>query len=88
MAKTIKNLRETAPTKKGEITLNAMLDYVLEESKEDRAWFKKLCKDNTAEGDKIPKGKNETIVRNAFCERYFPKIANKSKSVAGKIDSL
>lgn len=64
--------KEKAPDKKGDINPGNMKEYLEKYgTPEDKKWFKELCEKN--KDDSNPKyGVKETIVRNAFIEKFYP----------------
>ena len=88
MAKT-KNLRENPPMKKADLTKEAMLLYMKDESisKEERKWFVELM--TTNKKDKINNLTHKKVegydlgkIREEFANKYFPELSkmNEKKS--------
>lgn len=87
------NAKTDKPNNRSEITKGFMLDYVkIHGNEEDKAWFKALINENKITREsKLPNGKAyETIkikvVREAFCERFFPNLLK--KDFFDDVDSL
>lgn len=92
MAKRIKlNPATDAPTSRNDLSLDYMLGYVaLNGSDEDKKWYIKLVEKNTemkdcalpkAQGKKVSTTK-QAVVREAFCERFFPQFCNKNEKLS------
>jgi hypothetical protein len=83
MAKTY-NLRLNRPKKKTELTKDAMKQYMLDETPENKLWFYDLMKNNKKKiknnltGD-IVDSYDLSKVREEFAQRFFPEISDKAK---------
>lgn len=82
MAK-IKNLRETPPTKKADLTKESMLLFMKDESipKDEKKWFVELMTSNKKEKTnnlthKTVDGYDLAVIREEFAKKYFPELSN------------
>ena len=86
----IKDLKKNTPTKKTELTKDNMLKFIKTYgSTEEKQWFVDLMKGNTITKTNNLTGKDVTgydlpKIREAFAQKFFPKISAKYKSDSKK----
>ena len=86
----IKDLKLNPPSKKTDLTKDNMLKFIKENGSEaDKKWFVELMttnkqkKKNNLTGE-VVEGYDLPKIREAFAQKFFPTISQKSKSSAKK----